>query len=170
MFMYREGESWANSVCQMAQSFGFPVLQDRAAGEMLWHIVSGGQAMSTMRDFIDAENENPQGDRWIAALWAIHMIEYLRLWGRDFKFLAVDYHKLNSERLATVQRMFRHCGLSTVNLEQVLTAFDKDSQAGTSLAKNRKLAGFSETNYQNFRETLARFKSIKSPRMILPGL
>ena len=170
IFMYREGESWANSVCQMAQSYGFAVLQDRVAGETLWHIMSGAQAVGTMRDFIDAENEDPQGDRWIAALWGIYLIEYLRLWDKEFKFLAIDYHKLNSERLVTVQRIFRHCGLSTDHLEQVLTAFDKDSQAGTSLAKDRKLAGFSETNYENFRETLARFKSIKSPRMILPSL
>ena len=170
MFMYREGESWANSVCQMAQSFGLAVLQDRVAGETVWHIMSGAQAMGTMRDFIDAENENPQGDSWIAALWGIYMIEYLRLWGNKFKFLAIDYHRLNSERLGTVQRMFRYCGLLTDHLEQVLTAFDKDSQAGTLLAKDRKLVGFEEANYENFRGTLAKFKLIESSRMILPSL
>ena len=170
MFMYREGESWANSVCQMAQSFGFAVLQDRVAGETLWHIMSGAQAVGTMRDFIDTENENPQGDRWIAALWGIYMIEYLRLWSNEFKFLAIDYHRLNSEKLISVQKMFRYCGLSTDHLENVLTAFDKDSQAGTMLAKDRKLAGFEEINYENFRDTLAKFKLIESSRMILPSL
>lgn len=170
MFMYREGESWANSVCQMAQSYGFPILQDRSAREKFWHIVSGGQDSKTVVDFIDPAHEEPEGDRWIAALWAVYLTEYLRLWADQFRMLAINYRDLNGDRMISVERVFKYCGLATNHLAQVLTAFDKDSQAGTSLAKDRKTAGFSETNYQNFRDTLAKFKTIESSGMLLPSL
>ena len=170
IFMYREGESWANSVCQMAQSYEFPILQDRKAREMFWHIVSGGQDEQTMSSFIDPENEKPEGDRWIAVLWAVYMREYLRLWAHQFKMLAINYAELNAERLISVHKMFTYSGLSVDQLEQVMVAFDTDSQAGTSLAKEHKTEGFSKENYSNFRETLLKFKEIESPRMILPSL
>ena len=170
IFMTRDGESWGNSVFQMAQSFGFPVEPDRAQLEMFWHIVSGGQEIGTVKNIIDIADESAQADRWIAVLWAIHMNEYLRLWGDGFKMLVIDYGQLNNERMATLQRMFSYCGLPTDHLERVLSAFDNDSQAGTKLAQNRKTSPFTEKNFQNFRDTVAKFKSLSSGKLVLPSL
>ena len=170
LFMTRDGESWGNSVFQMAQSFGFPVKQDRAQREMFWYIISGGQEIETVKNIIDITDESAQADRWIAVLWAIHMIEYMRLWNDGFKMLVINYGQLNDERLSTVQRMFSYCGLRVDHLERVLSVFDNDSQAGTKLAQNRKTSSFTEKNFQNFRDTIAQFKSLSSCKLVLPSL
>ena len=170
LFMTRDGESWGNSVFQMAQSFGFSSQWDRSQREMFWYIVSGGQDPQTVNDFIDIGDDDAQGDRWIAVLWAIHMIEYLRLWDNGFKMLVINYRELNDERFSTVRRMFSFCGLPTDHLERVLTAFDNDSQAGTKLAQNRNTTPFTEINFQNFRDMVAQFKTLPSPKLVLPSL
>ena len=170
VFMYRDGESWANSVYRMTQSFGFPTVQDRNQREMFWYILSAGQPPESVGPIVSMADENVQADRWIAVLWAIHMIEYLRLWDSDFKMLAVNYRDLNTDRLPTVQRLFAFCGLATDHLENVVTAFNEDSQAGTKLARDNKTASFGPQNYQNFRDTLAKFDLINSGDINLPSL
>ena len=170
LFMTRDGESWGNSVFQMTQNFGFPLEWDREQREMFWYAISGGQDPQTVKDFIDVSDDGAQGDRWIAVLWAIHMIEYLRLWDNGFKMLVINYRELNDERFSTVRRMFSFCGLPTDHLERVLTAFDNDSQAGTKLAQNRNTTPFTEKNFQNFRDMVAQFKTLPSPKLVLPSL
>ena len=170
VFMYREGESWANSVFRMVQSFGFPVVADRAEREMLWYIISGGQAPESVGRIADIADGDVQSDRWIAVLWAIHMIEYLRLWNVDLKMLAVNYRDLIADRLPSVQRLFAFCGLATDRLENVVMAFNEDSQAGTKLARGMEAVSFNAQNYLNFRDTLSKFDQLNSSDMDLPSL
>ena len=170
VFMYRDGESWANSVFRMAQSFGFPVVADRAEREMIWYVISAGQPPESMGHIVNIADDNVQFDRWIAVLWAIHMIEYLRLWDVDLKMLAVNYRDLNADRLPSVQRLFAFCGLAIDYLENVVIAFNEDSQAGTKLARGMETVSFNVENYLNFRDTLSKFSHFSSGDIELPSL
>ena len=170
IFMYRDAESWGDSVFRMAQSFGHPPIQNRKERELLWYILSAGADPETMGDIIDIADDSAQSDRWIAVLWAIHAIEYSKLFAGGLKMHAINFADLKTSRAQTVRRLFEFCSLPTNELERALKVFDRDSQAGTNLARDRKTIGFSSVNYANFRDTLSKFESVNAPGVILPSL
>ena len=96
------------------------------------------------------------------------MEEYLRQRAAGVPFLAIRYDELNTDREATMARLLAHCGLPTEALSPALRAFDRDSQAGTAIARKGRDASFTEANAARFRRTLARHPRRIDPDLRLP--
>lgn len=83
------------------------------------------------------------------------------------------YEDLNSNRLKTVTQFFEYCNLSCNRAMQGLTAFARDSQQGTVLARDNPKCGnatlLDETQKSQITAIIAQHLVIQSPDFIMPG-
>lgn len=170
VFLYRDGVGWARSFWYFLHNLG---AQSVLEGEMLrfhWWMASAAADIELLRPWLDADGSVPMA-RALAPHWAMHLEEYLRLRAAGVPFLAVRYNELQTEREAVADRLVRHCGLPDGSHVAALAAFDRDSQAGTEIARDRRdAAPFTEAHAAEFVAALAREDRIRSPDILLPDI
>jgi hypothetical protein len=162
IFMHRDAESWANSFYRMAQGFGMPLIQDVERKKFSWMMMSAVTDPSHLDGLIDLEDEDVQFESISAAAWVLQMSEHARLQQEGLRMLKLDYDDMNRNRAQTVQEMFSYCGLSVDHLEEILSAYGRDSQEGTPVGRAKVASDFSEDNLRRFRSVLKLFKEIPS--------
>ena len=82
--------------------------------------------------------------------------------------MAIRYDEMNDQREAAIARLRAHCGLPAGALPVALSAFGRDSQAGTAIAREQRDGSFTEADAARFRRTLARHPRIRNPELRLP--
>ena len=107
-------------------------------------------------------------------LWWIAIIEcYLTRYERGFPILAVNYPDLSRQREATLRAIFDYCGLPVEQIQRALGAFERDSQAGTFLARENPAEGnklrLSEAQIDEIKRILVRHPVIKTADFVVPG-
>jgi hypothetical protein len=116
---------------------------------------------------------------------SVDLVEYMTLWWlaimewylgqhtQGIPALPVSYADLNTKREATLKAIFEYCGLPTEQIPQALHAYERDSQAGTFLAREKPSEGnkfqFNETQLESIRAVLARHPVIKVSDFVAPG-
>jgi hypothetical protein len=109
----------------------------------------------------------------LAMWWIITMESYQDQYERGIPILAVRYADLNAQREQVLTAIFDYCGLPTKQVAQTLSVFERDSQAGTILAREKPTEGnaFQLTDEQIAEITtiLARHPLIKVSDFIAPG-
>ena len=170
VFLYRDGVSWARSFWYFTQNLGFPLVLEGEALRFDWWMLSAAAPFDRLVPYLDPDGSIP-AERVLAPGWAIQIEEYLRLRDRGLPFLAIRYNELQADQDAVTTRLLRHCGLPAAAAAAAAKAFERDSQAGTTIARDRRDAiPFTEAEALAFREALARQPQITSPDVILPDV
>jgi hypothetical protein len=170
VFSYREGVGWARSFHRFMRNLGVPPLLDDELRRFVWPLMTGGADIAALAPYADIAAEGIHPEELLAPAWAFYMEEYLRQRAAGVPFLAIRYDELDANREAVAARLLRHCGLPAGALTQALQGFERDSQEGTVIARDRSVADFTQDMAVRFLETLARHPSIKSPDFRVPDM
>ncbi|NEQ41725.1 MAG: sulfotransferase [Okeania sp. SIO3I5] len=105
--------------------------------------------------------------------WLIIMDRALNFLEQNIPMLPVRYEDLNSNRFGIVAQIFEYCDLPTTSVTQALKAFERDSQAGTTLARDGANRGnfttLDESDIAQIVAIVALHPVIQSPEFIIPG-
>lgn len=172
LFLYRDAVGFAASFYRIFKSVEFDEYMTRTD----WITV---YTRSMNYDFAPAaDNLAPGLERFsmpqqLALWWSVIIDWYLAQHAHGIPVLAVNYADLNAHREQVVRAIFEYCGLPTDQLAQSLRAFDRDSQAGTVLARANPNEGnkfkFNEAQLAEIAEILARHPIIKISDFVVPG-
>lgn len=104
--------------------------------------------------------------------WLWMMDRYLRFRAQGTIMPALRYEELNSNRDEVLSALFMQMGLPVAGISDALTAFDKDSQAGTRLARTDSDKGvafrFSDAEMAEMNSILQRHPVIQSSDYAVP--
>ena len=163
VFLYRDGVSWARSFWYFRRISGCRSCWREKASASHWWMLSAAAPLDRLLAYLDPDGPIPV-TRVLAPGWAIQIEEYLRLRDRGLPFLAIRYNELQADQEAVTARLLRHCGLPAAAAAAAAKAFERDSQAGTAIARDRRDAiPFTEAEALAFREALARQPQVTSP-------
>jgi LPS sulfotransferase NodH len=170
IFLYRDALGWANSVYGMLRQYGYPDIASGAGRTAAWSIFTGAKDLSGLAAIIGADAPETPLELPLAPVWADMMAEYARQLEGGVPFLALRYNEFNRDRVASVRRILRHCGLPEVHAEQALAAFETDSQAGTHVAREVTTERLSGERLARLRDILARCGAFGDPDMRLADM
>lgn len=101
------------------------------------------------------------------------MEQYQAKYEQGVPVLAVRYEDLNAHREKVIAAIFKYCDLPRPELQSALKAFDKDAQAGTTLAREKPKEGnslrLSASQVDEIQVILQRHPVIKIPGFVAPG-
>ena len=105
--------------------------------------------------------------------WLIIMDRALNFLEQNIPILPVRYEDLNSNRFGIVAQLFEYCDLPNTSVTPALKAFERDSQAGTTIARDQANRGnvttLDESDIAQIVAIVALHPVIKSPDFIIPG-
>jgi hypothetical protein len=156
VFLYRDATSWGRSFWHMMATFGQAPTLPRDNRRYIWWLLSAATDPAAFDGILDLDAEDLFPEEILAATWALSIDQYRRLFDAGLPFLALRYDELDADRYRAAARLLRHCGLPEAALPAALHAFDRDSQAGTSLARDRMGTVYTDANLARFPATLAR--------------
>jgi hypothetical protein len=108
-----------------------------------------------------------------AIFWLIGIECYLEQAARGIPVLAVRYADLTAAREPVLSAIFDYCGLPTEQVAQTLVAFERDSQAGTVLARENPSEGntlrLSDAQIDEITRILARHPVVNMSDFVVPG-
>jgi hypothetical protein len=121
----------------------------------------------------DADTTDISMAQMLVLWWIITMESYQDQYERGIPILAVRYADLNAQREQVLMAIFAFCGLPTNQVAQTLSVFERDSQAGTVLAREKPSEGnafqLTEGQITEITTILARHPVIKVSDFIAPG-
>lgn len=109
---------------------------------------------------------------YITLEWVSGMVRYLALRKLGVPLLPFRYEDLLADPTIVLGEVCLACGLSQRAVAPMLSVFDKDSQRGTSLARDVVRQDsenqLTERHLSQLRATIGRFPEIGTPHVILP--
>ena len=170
VFLYRDGASWAKSMSHFLQNIGVPMRLNTEARLLSWHYGACVTSTDGLERYYDVSAPDIAHAEHLAPVWALAMEEYLRQLANGVPFLALRYNEFDSDPATTTARLLDHCGLGAEHLAKALRALDRDSQAGTSIGRDKSIITFTAADYAMFKTTLARHPRTLSPDLLLPDI
>jgi hypothetical protein len=170
IFLYRDALGWANSVYGMMRQYGYPDIASGDGRTAAWSIFTGAKDPSALAALIGTEAADMPLELPLTAVWADLMAEYSRHLGDGAPFLALRYNEFNRDRLESVRRILRHCGLPEDHAEGALAAFEADSQAGTHVARAVTTERLGADRLARLREILTRCGAFGDPDLRLADM
>jgi hypothetical protein len=170
VFMYRDAVSWGESFLQFIVDVGVPLPLDEAGRDFHWMMMSADGPIADMGRFIDLDERPIDTAKILAPGWTIHVEQYLRLRERGIPFLALRYNELTQDRAGELARLFAHCGVPADGISSGLTAFDEDSQKGTSIERKGDKRKLDEAARARFCAALGANGAPVDPNYILPDI
>lgn len=169
LYLYREPESWCNSIYGFVQRMGGrPMVVGRAERAFQWWIMSGNTPSDWLDGLIDFASDVVTFDRMAAAAWALHHELFFKALAAGVPMLTTRYDRLVQDRAGAVARIFDHCGLVGEDLQPALSAFDFDSHEGTATAKSVPVKRFTKTEFARIRAVLSSSQSPLNSRALWP--
>lgn len=107
-----------------------------------------------------------------AWLWLRTIERFMQLQEAGMPGMAIRYEDLTSNPRESIHRIMEYCGLSTENMEPVYQAFERDSQAGSTLSQeNLRQAKFeiSDAHRSDLAQALQAHPFIKSADFVIPA-
>lgn len=172
VFMYRSAVGWVASIYRLASRAQVPPDFSRE------------QVVAILYDFFglrgpEAEAQFPPDKQTItlvellATEWLYMMQRYLTLREQGAPLLGLRYEDLNQHGRPVIEALFRRCNLPASGVETALDVMARDSQEGTSLARD---AGSSDSrqslspqHIEQINAVLRQHPLIQTPDYILPG-
>ncbi len=156
LFLYRDGESWCNSVYGFAQRIvGMPLVVPPERRAFGWWIISGNVDPARLEGIVDMTAAEVTLDRFSAVAWALHIKACRQAMAAGMPMLPVRYEDFGADRTGALNRIFAHCGLSVSAVARGLAAFDADSHAGTATASAVPALPLPQEAYARIRATFA---------------
>ena len=170
VFLYRDGVGWTRSFWYFLQNLGMPPVLDGEALRFHWWMATAAADPALLGPWLDPDGTVPIA-RVQAPAWAMHLEKYLDLLAAGVPFLAIRYNELQADPTGTAARLLAHCGLPAEASAAAVAALGRDSQAGTTIARDRRDAPpFTEAAAAEFRAALARQPRIRSADLVLPDV
>lgn len=169
VYLYRNAVGWAGSISNMLQGFGLPA--ERLDGEMLafhWAMTSADQPLERLGEHVDLSSPVPL-EVVSAVGWAMHADAYRRQVEAGVPFLALSYDQFAADPRGTTARLLEHCELPAAGLERALAAFERDSQAGTVLARDPTRKKLTEAQVATMLRKLAAL-GYPDPATVMPDI
>lgn len=170
VFLYRDAVGWTKSWYQMSQKYGYAARLSGPAKLDMWNCVTAADDLSHLRHYVDIDAEQVALEDGLVHGWARNMEEYTRYLWAGVPFLAMRYNELNSDRVASLTRLFVHCGLPAEHAVAGLAAFDRDSQAGDVVSHDVVAEAMTEDQVARLREVLARRPDFNDPDLRLEDI
>jgi Sulfotransferase domain len=166
IFMYRDGESWCESVFRFAQRMGGHFLLDAEERQFVWWIMSGNRPQSELDGIVDMKAHSVRFDDLAAVCWALHLRDVEQS-GYGPNILALRYNELNADRAAMIKKLFDWLGLHC-DPQETLKAFEADSHEGSRTARTIAADGFKAENFERVRMLLAHPQLNRPSQTLLP--
>ena len=130
------------------------------------------QLMPLMSTYAPPTGGITVASRFIATLWLSLMQRYLELRERGVPLCALRYEDLKAAPEEMVAAVFAYCDLPAVNLRQVISVFDEDSQRGTRLSQAQSSQNpyvLTDQQLAEIRAMLQLHPVLNTPDIILPN-
>lgn len=170
VFMYRDAFGWAQSVYQFLGEFDWPLIVPRDEWLRRWDFFSGGGPLTQLARYIDLDTSSVSLAAMIGAGWLVHLDTYLERLDQGALLLALRYNELDSDRAGQLERLYRHVGLGDDGLDRAMSAFDEDSQKGTSIGRREGKRRLTDDQLAEITAVLARHPRLSDPNTILPDI
>lgn len=170
VFMYRDAFGWAHSVYQFLGEFDWPLVVPPDEWLQRWDFFSGGGPLTQLARYIDLDTPSISLAAMIGAGWLVHLDTYLERLDQGALLLALRYNELDTDRAGQLERLYRHVGLGSEGLDRAMTAFDEDSQKGTSIARREGKRRLTADQLAEIAAVLARHPRLSDPNLILPDI
>jgi hypothetical protein len=127
LFLYRDLAPYVLSVTRGFGLLGQPVETRRA-----WSAALGSSARVLQRE---AAQRDLEGVEIGACIWLSAMLAFVRAQGEGLAMLPVRYEDLVARPRETMEMILAYLGLPASRVDVALRAFERDSQAGSPLAR-----------------------------------
>jgi hypothetical protein len=107
-----------------------------------------------------------------AWLWLRTIERFMQLQEKGMPGMAIRYEDLKSNPKETIQRVLEYCGLTTQNMEPVYQAFERDSQAGSTLSREnlrQTKVELTDGHRSDLEQALQAHPFIKSADFVIPA-
>lgn len=171
IFLYRDALSWGNSFYKFVQRLDAAALfENPEILKNLWAGFALQADMSRLEAFIGRPAEHVGLEEFFPGMYAIHIEKYMETFRQGVPYYAIRYNELDSDREAVTAKLLEHCGLSPEALPEVMRAFERDSQEGSQIARDRPAKSFTPEQSARFLEVLGRHPQYTDPDILLPDI
>jgi hypothetical protein len=167
LFMYRQAESWAQSVFRFLQRLDYPNELSPSDAISLWHGLTG-EDVAYVEPYVDDRADLIAFSDLLAPAWTSYLDRYMRQYERGVPFYTLRYEELNERREESLKSIFDTCGLPAFAVGQAMQGFETDSQAGTAIARDTRADDMTPEQIEQFLEVLSRHPRFNQPDFILP--
>lgn len=167
VFLYRDAISWTKSWYQMAQKYGYDAVVAGPRRFDIWNCITAADDLAHLLPYLDRDGPDLPMEDGLIHGWSRNMEEYERLFDARVPFLSLRYNELNADRAASVERLFRHCGLPPEQARDGLIAFERDSQAGDIVSSDVEAEAMTDAQVQRVRAVLGRRPRFNDPDLLL---
>lgn len=173
VFMYRNGMDWLASLYRIIHKTGRADLRLTVTEALAQHAAYFNRPISEFKALFDPSAESFSLPYCRAMLWVQMMNRYIDLYEDGFRPITIRYEDLVDHQEEMLSAIFNQLGLSESDISQAQTAFTRDSQAGTRMARDNAQAGNSiqlpDTEIQAVHDLLANQPKLNTPDVILAG-
>lgn len=155
VMMYREAQSWCNSVFGFAQRFGTTLAVPPTERDFTWWIISGATPQEWLAGLVDIDARIVTFDRLAAAAWGLHLEQFRGAVAAGMAFHCLRYDALLADRDGSLQALCAAAGLKIADMPAALAAFDADSHAGTITAHGMAVQVFGDRERANVSAVLS---------------
>lgn len=139
LFMYRNVMDWLASWYRLRTKYDgiFPDKLSRSEA-ITWVSLVTDLPSEKLESLFDPSIEIYSGMTFLAVAWAMMLNRYLYMIEAGFQSIAIRYDELSAAPQAILTQLVHDVDLPETVVQSMLTAFERDSQAGTDLARDNK--------------------------------
>ena len=171
LFLYRDAIGWATSFYRLLKSDGIPEYSPVSFWQSNFETIFTVD-FSHFRQYLDDGCEQISIPEALALWWIASTEWYLAQVERGIPVLAVRYADIIQHREEVLGSIFNYCDLPVSGMQLGLSAFDRDSQAGTKLARENSNEGnmtaLSEEQLRSVSVILERHPILNTSDYIVP--
>jgi len=173
LFLYRDAVGFVRSFTRLMRTVGgmpeyFPIDDYQQMFSVLIN-----PDFTRMVDYLDPGVKQVSIPQHVTLWWLAIMEWYLAQYDRGMPILGIHYDDLNAHPEEVLTAIFTHCGLPPARVSETLGVFERDSQAGTPLARENPAVGnqmrLSDAELAEIARIVQRHSRIKDPNFIAPG-
>jgi len=173
LFMYRNGMDWLASLYRIIYKTGRANLRLTVPEAITQHAKYFNRPKHEFTTIFDPAYETFSLPFCRAMLWVHMMNRYVDLYDGGFRPITIRYEDLVDHREQMLSAIFNQLGLSESDISQARTAFSRDSQAGTQMARDDAQSGntiqLPEADVQAVQAFMATQPKLNRPDVILEG-
>lgn len=171
LYLYRDAVGFVRSFYRVLKQMPLPheitLAQAIAQFNRLYHY-----DLTPNTACLDPDSEMISFIQYLTFQW-VAGIEWYMEQARNIPTLAVRYADLNENREKTLEAIFAYCDLPVEQVARTLVAYERDSQAGTFMARENPKEGnklqLTETQLAEMNRILARHPIIQQSDFIAPN-
>lgn len=173
IFMYRNVIDWLSSFHRLRVKHDVTRPQFTRAEAIERLATYYNRPIASVEPYFDPSIEMYFGLVNRSISWLLAMVRYLEIYHEDDRLWAIRYEDLMSQRDVTLSKVFTKLDLPKIALQQAQEAFQRDSQAGTKLARDDAHSGnkvrLPDDEIAAVTQILSKQLVVNRPNFILPG-